>query len=101
MAIVSWRVKCNFVANKGKTFVEGRVHFELAASKDEAEGKTRKYLEEMHYTDIVITDCHEETWEEKYHKLPKLPSYEAELKPAAPPQTQRPIVSDEDSDALF
>jgi hypothetical protein len=48
--------------------VEGRVHFELAETREEAENKTREYLESWGYTDIKITDAHEETEEEKYGK---------------------------------
>ena len=101
MAIVSWRITCNFRANKGVTFVEGRIHFEHAASREEAESKTRVYLESQHYTDIEITDCHEETWEEKYRKLPKHPALQAEEKPAPPPPPPKPVETNENSDDLF
>lgn len=106
MAIVSWRITCNFVANKGVTFVEGRVHFEHAASREEAESKTRSYLESQHYTDIVITDCHEETWEEKYRKLPRHPALEKEQPRPEPVQqpTTEPKVATEaspEADELF
>lgn len=103
MAIVSWRTTCNFRANKGETFVEGRMHIELAASKEEAEAKTRSYLESQHYTDIVITDCHEETWEEKYRKLPRHPALKAEETPPPPKPPEPPptTVTSDDSGELF
>ena len=103
MAIVSWRITCNFTANKGETFVEGRIHFEHAASKEEAEAKTIRYLESQRYGDIVITDCHEETWEEKYRKLPKHPALKAEEAPPPPrpPEPPPTTVASDDSDELF
>ena len=103
MAIVSWRITCNFTANKGETFVEGRIHFEHAASKEEAEAKTIRYLESQHYGDIVITDCHEETWEEKYRKLPKHPALKAEEAPPPPKPVEPPPppATSDDSGELF
>lgn len=103
MAIVSWRITCNFTANKGETFVEGRIHFEHAASKEEAEAKTIRYLESQHYGDIVITDCHEETWDEKYRKLPKHPALKAEETPPPPKAPEPPptTVASDDSGELF
>lgn len=103
MAIVSWRITCNFTANKGETFVEGRLHFEHAASKEEAEAKTIRYLESQHYGDIVITDCHEETWDEKYRKLPKHPALKAEEIPPQPKPPEPPptTVASDDSGELF
>lgn len=103
MAIVSWRITCNFTANKGETFVEGRIHFEHAASKEEAEAKTIRYLESQRYGDIVITDCHEETWEEKYRKLPKHPALKAEETPPPPrpPEPPPTTVASDDSGELF
>lgn len=103
MAIVSWRITCNFKANKGETFVEGRLHFEHAASKEEAEAKTTAYLESQGYTDITITDCHEETWEEKYRKLPKHPALKAEETPPPPKSPEPPstTVTSDDSGELF
>lgn len=102
MAIEYWRTMCNFVANKGKTFVEGRVHFELAETMEEAAQKTRSYLEQYGYTDIAITDCHRETDDEKYNRpLPKLPSYEKELKESDKPKLTKMIKQVDDSGELF
>lgn len=107
MAISSWRITCNFRANKGETFVEGRIHFEHAASKEEAEAKTTAYLESQHYTDIEITESHEETWDEKYRKLPVHPALAAERAPKPVPKPEpapQPKAAPEDdgaSDELF
>lgn len=102
MAIVYWRTTCNFFANKGETFVEGRVHFELAETMEEAARMTVSYLEQCGYTGIVITDCHKETDDEKYGRpLPKLPSYEKELEGMDKPKPTKLIKEVEDSGDLF
>lgn len=100
--IVSWRTTSNFVANKGKTFVEGRIHFALGSTKEEVADKTRKYLESCGYTNIEITDCHVETDDEKYGRpLPRLPSYEKELEGTDKPKLTKLIKEVEDSGDLF
>lgn len=74
-----WRTKCNFDAYEGKAHVEGRVHFELAETAEEATAMSIAYLKICHYTNIEVTDCHAETEEEKYgKKLPKLEEVQAE-----------------------
>ena len=68
--IKSWRTVSSFTHSdrERSVRVEGRVHFELAESREEAEARTREYLQSWDYKDIVITDVHEETGEEKYGK---------------------------------
>lgn len=61
----------DFTANAGQTRVVGRVDYELATSPEEAVDKMLNYLSYWDYTDITVTDCHEENWEEKYSKLPR------------------------------
>ncbi len=66
--IISYRVLSNFDANNGATHVEGRVHFEHAASAEEAAEKTTEYLKSWGYTNIKITESRPETNAEKYGK---------------------------------
>lgn len=63
-----WRTKCDFDAYQGKVHVEGRVHFELAETAEEATEMSIAYLESCHYTNVKVTECHAETEEEKYGK---------------------------------
>lgn len=65
-----WRTTASFTVkdHQRSVRVEGRVHIELAYTKEEAIVETRKYLESWHYEDIEITEAHEETDEEKYGK---------------------------------
>lgn len=85
----------DFTANDGKTRVKGRIDYELASSPKEAEEKMRDYLKYWKYTDITVTDCHEENWEEKYGKLPKLEEPVQET-PKPPPPT--PVQCDDDGE---
>lgn len=84
--------------------VEGRVHFELASSREEAEKRTREYLESWGYTDIVITDAHVETEEEKYGKghpfasistVNAEPVEEPEPKKSEEPKVEETVTGDE------
>lgn len=85
-----WRTKCNFDAYEGRAHVEGRVHFELAETAEEATAMSIAYLKSCHYTNVEVTECHAETEEEKYGKV--LPNSEEDsvqdeiIKPAAAKQ---------------
>lgn len=63
-----WRTLCSFDANGGATHVDGRVHFELAETEEEAKSATRKYLESWGYLNIDVYKAWIETWDEKYKK---------------------------------
>ena len=101
-----YRLTSSFDANGGKTHVKGRVHFELASSPEEACQKVVDDLKWWRYSNIEITDCHEETEEEKYGK--KLPEQapEIEVPKAVQESTRASSVSEkmkslEDVDELF
>ena len=85
-----YRTVCSFTY-RGEIRVEGRVHFELAESADDARLKSVQYLESCGYTDVSVTESRLETEEEKYGR-PMLPSCEAEQEKAAtkqePPKQQ-------------
>lgn len=95
-----WRTICNFDANRGVTHVEGRVHFELAETKEEAISKSTEYLESCYYTNIRVVECRPETEDEKYKK---------ELRWASVPEVPEPVsepvmgssVSETQDDELF
>ena len=95
-----WRTKCDFDAYQGKVHVEGRVHFELAETAEEATAMSIAYLESCHYTNVKVTECHAETEEEKYGKaLPKLEEDSVQVKNPEPVVANQQAV--EFTDDLF
>lgn len=101
-----YRLTSSFDANGGKTHVDGRVHFELASSPEEAKQKVVDDLKRWGYSNMEITDCHEETEEEKYGKKLYEQVLEIEVQEAVQESTRLSSVSEkmknlEDVDELF
>lgn len=95
-----WRTKCDFDAYEAKVHVEGRVHFELAETAEEATAMSIAYLESCHYTNVEVTECHAETEEEKYDKvLPKLEEDSVKVKNPEPVAAKQQLA--EFTDDLF